>query len=262
MRIHCLMPKANIVAISLLLLLAACSKRQVQEPIPFDPSQLEYFPLRPGHYVVYRVDSLVFDPSPAGIARDSSSTFVMEIVGDSLLDNTGQLHFVVERYERKMVNENWEIKSVGSASRNNAQAVRTEQNLRFLKMVFPMNKRSAWDGNLWIDQYREIEIAGERMRPFVNWGYKVDSIDVPVSLGGFDFDSTLVITEANYTDAIERRFSRARYAKHVGLVMREQWILDSQYCAQNPIPPDCLTRPWELKAEKGYILRQTVLEFN
>jgi hypothetical protein len=45
-------------------------------------------------------------------------------------------------------------------------------------------------------------------------------------------------------------------------VKREQWILDSQYCNQTPAPADCATRPWELKAEKGYILRQVVLAFN
>ena len=80
-------------------------------------------------------------------------------------------------------------------------------------------------------------------------------------VGDFSFDSTLIITEANYTDLIERRYSRAWYAKHVGLVQREQWILDSQYCAQTPTPADCQTRPWDLKAEKGYILRQVVIAY-
>ncbi len=257
-----LMPQANTVVFVLLLLLAACSKRQIQDPAPFDTAQLAYFPLTTGHYVVYRVDSLVFDPAPGGTARDSSSTFVKEMIADSLLDNTGQWQYIMERYERKTTSAPWALKFVGTASRTNTQAVRTEQNLRFLKMVFPMNKRSNWDGNLWIDKNREIEIAGERMQPFINWQYDVDSIDVASSIGGFTFDSTLIITEANYSDVIERRFSRAWYAKHVGLVKREQWILDSQYCAQFPPPPDCQTRPWELKAEKGYILRQTVLEFN
>lgn len=261
-QIHFRMPKVTAPAICMLLLLAACSKRQIQEPMPFEAAQLEYFPLITGHYVVYKVDSLVFDPASGGTFIDSSSTFVKEMVGDSLLDNTGQWQYIIERYERKTLDEPWNLKFVGTASRSNSQAVRTEQNLRFLKMVFPMDKSSAWDGNLWIDKYREIEIAGERMLPFTNWQYEVDSIDLPANIGGFLFDSTLVITEADYTDAIERRFSKAWYAKHVGLVKREQWILDSQYCAQIPQPPDCITLPWELKAEIGYILRQTVLEFN
>lgn len=245
------------------LLMGACSNRQTLDLPLFDPAQLEYFPLIPGHYVVYRVDSLVYDPAPNGqTAIDSSSTFVKEVVGDSLLDNTGQLQYIIERYERQTDTMPWLLKFVGSASRNNGQAVRTELNFRFLKMLFPMDQRSAWDGNLWIDKNREIEIAGERMRPFINWSYAVDAIDIPTLIGGFTFDSTLVITEADDNNAIERRFSRAWYAKHIGLVQREQWILDSQYCNQFPSPADCLTLPWELKAEKGYILRQVVLKYH
>jgi hypothetical protein len=100
------------------------------------------------------------------------------------------------------------------------------------------------------------------MRPFINWGYEVDSIDIQAFVGPFSFDSTLLVTEADDSNIIEKRFSRARYAKHVGLVWREQWILDSQYCNQFPVPADCETLPWEQKAEKGYILRQTVISFN
>ena len=251
----------------ILLLLAilyclGCAERQTIDPAPFDVSQLAYYPLKSGHYIVYRVDSLVFDPAAGGgTTRDSSTTFVKEMIIDTLPDNTGRLQFIIERYERQSMSDPWVFKFTCSASSADGQAVRTEQNFRFLKMLFPMDKRSAWDGNLWIDKNREIEIAGERMRPFVNWSYEVDSIDIPSVIGGFPFDSTLVITEADDNNAIERRFSRAWYAKNVGLVQWEQWILDSQYCNQTPTPTDCATKPWELKAEKGYILRQVVLAY-
>jgi hypothetical protein len=247
----------------LLLLCNGCSNRETIDPQPFDASQLEYFPLKSGKYIVYQVDSLVFDPAiSGGIALDSSSTFVLEMMTDSLPDNNGRLQYILERYERKQTSEPWTFKFAGTLSRTNGQGVRTEQNLRFLKMLFPMDKRSHWDGNLWIDENREIEIAGERMLPFIHWSYAVDSIDVPAEIGGFRFDSTLVITEADNDNVIEKRFSRAWYAKNIGLVKREQWILDSQYCNQIPAPADCTTRPWELKAEKGYILRQVILEHN
>jgi hypothetical protein len=64
------------------------------------------------------------------------------------------------------------------------------------------------------------------------------------------------------TNAIERRLSRVKYAKHIGVVYRELWILDSQYCNQIPAPADCLTKPWVEKAEKGYILRQVITGYN
>ena len=247
---------------SIALIINACGERVTFEPAPWDESQYTYFPLETGKYVVYRVDSIVYDFAPGGISRDSSGTFVKEITGDTLRDQSGQLLYRIERYERSSDTAQWQLVSIGTAGRSGGQAIRTENNLRFLKLIFPMDRRSEWDGNLWIDQAREIEIAGERMRPFTNWLYEVDSIDVQAFIGPFVFDSTLLVTEADDKNIIERRYSRVRYAKHVGVVWREQWILDSQYCNQTPPPADCETKPWEDKAEKGYILRQTILEFN
>lgn len=257
------MPKTSLFLITTAVLLALACNRQTIEPPPFDGSQWNYFPLQLGKYVVFQVDSVVYDPAPTGgTLRDSSTTYVKELVADTLRDNTGALSYAIERYERKTIGDPWTLTNISTASRTGGQAIRTEGNFRFLKLIFPMNIRSNWNGNLWIDVDREIEIAGDRIRPFANWDYGVDSIDLHRNIGTFSFDSTLIVTEANYSTTVERRFSRSWYAKYVGLVAREQWILDSQYCGQNPQPADCQSINWEEKAEKGYILRQTVLEFN
>ncbi len=232
--------------------------------MPADPSaQYAYFPLETGRYVDYRVDSVVYDFGPGGsTVRDSFRALVREVVTDTLRDNTGQLVYRIERFERKNDTLPWKFRQNIFASRTPTQAIRTENNLRFLKLVFPFDRSSNWDGNLWIDQYREIEVAGERIQPFVNWRYEVDSLDIPAQIGTFPFDSVLVVTEVDETNAIERRLSRVKYAKHVGIVFREQWILDSQYCNQIPPPADCLTKPWREKAEKGFILRQIITNHN
>jgi hypothetical protein len=99
------------------------------------------------------------------------------------------------------------------------------------------------------------------MRPFVNWRYEVDSIDVPARVGIFRFDSTLLVTEVDEQSVVEWRSSQVRYAKNVGVVWREQFILDSQYCNRVPPPADCATRPWLEKAERGYVLRQVLTEY-
>lgn len=263
MRFHAF-PLAAVLSLWAVFHLVACGDRVIEPPDnDLAESQYAYFPLRIGKYAEYRVDSVVFDFAPGGgTVRDSSTTLVREVVADTLRDLTGQLVYTVERYQRSSANQPWSLHSIGTAVRTPTQAIRTEQNLRYLNMIFPMTRRSEWDGTVWIDREREIEIAGERMRPFSNWHYEVDSLDRPAAVGAFAFDSTLLITEADDNNVIERRFSRVRYAKQVGMVWREQWILDSQYCNQNPPPTDCATRPWEQKAERGYILRQWVIAFN
>ncbi len=255
-------PRFSLLLGILLLSLAACDNPP-NLPQPETTDQYVYFPLEIGKYVVYAVDSVIYDfAAGGGTVRDSSRTLVKEVVSDTLRDNLGHLLYKIERYERASDTSGWELRSITSAERTKSQAIRTENNLPFLKLVFPMDRRSEWNGNLWIDESREIEIAGERMRPFTNWNYEVDSIDVAQQIGQFVFDSVLVVTEADDNNVIERRLSRVKYAKHVGIVWREQFIFDSQYCNQSPPPDDCTSKPWEEKAEKGYTLRQVVLEFN
>jgi len=256
--------RAPLKLLLLSLLFTACGDRIIAPPSDLiQEEQYAYFPLEIGKYVVYQVDSIVYDFAPGGgTVIDTSRTFVRETVADTLRDPVGALIYTIERQERSSNDQPWQLTSIGSAARTASQAIRTEDNLRYLKFIFPMDRRSEWDGNVWIDENREFLIAGERMRPFSNWNYEVDSIDRQALVGSFMFDSTLLITEADDNNVIERRLSRARYAKHVGLVWREQWILDSQYCNRNPPPADCATKPWVEKAEKGYILRQTILKFN
>jgi hypothetical protein len=196
-----------------------------------------------------------------GLVQDSSITYLREVVADTLRDNLGNVQWKIEQYERRSENENWQIARIWTAERTETQAVRTEENLRFLRLIFPMNRRSEWAGNLWIGDEKTITVAGQTLRPYVNWNYEVDSIDIPRTIGLFNFEQVLVVTEVDETNIIEKRFSRSVYAKNVGLVSREQWIADTQYCNQTPVPADCATKPWEEKAERGYYVRQTILSY-
>lgn len=241
-----------------------CAKQPEQPFSPADPAnQHSYYPLSIGKWIEYTVDSVRYDfASTGGTSRDSLRTWVREEIRDTFTDNAGQLLFRIERFERQSDTLPWQLKQVLAAGRSNTQAIRAENNLRFLKLVFPVNRSTRWNGNLWIDPYLEIEVAGERIRPFTNWQYKIDELDIPAQIDAFTFDSVLVVTEVDQTNAIERRLSRSTYAKHIGLVQREQWILDSQYCNQVPPPADCLTKPWTEKAETGYILQQIITGHN
>ena len=241
--------------------LSACD-RELGAPPKFNiEDQQQYFPLFIGHSITYQCDSIVYDFEISGSTlKIASTTFIQERTTDTLLDNTGQLTYTIERYERKAETDPWLLTKIWLARQDNTQAIRIEDNLTFIRLIYPMDRRSEWDGNVLIDANREIEIAGERMRPFVNWRYEVDSIDIAQQIGAFAFDSVLVITEVDETNVIERRLSRSKYAKGKGLVWREQWILDSQYCNAVPAPTDCETKPWDQKAERGYILRQVIVE--
>jgi hypothetical protein len=224
--------------------------------------QQAYFPLEKGQSIVYQVDSIVYDfAEGGGTSVESFTSFAKEVVADTFTDASGLVHHRIERYRTSDLSQPWIFDRYWSAVVTDEKVIKTEDNLRFLRLIFPMDRRSEWNGNLWINSEYEIQIKGDRIRPFVNWNYEVDSIDITRQVGNFSFDSTLVVTEVDETNIIEKRLSRAVYAKHVGLVYKEQWILDSQYCNQTPPPVDCETKPWLDKAEKGYVYKQTVIQY-
>ena len=135
------------------LTISACNDRVTLDPEPTDLSQFAYFPLQTGKYTVYQVDSIVYDfAQGGGTVRDSFRTFVKEIIADTLRDQTGLLQYSIERYERKSDTADWILKSITTAARTTTQAIRTEDNFRFLKLIFPLDTRSEWDGNVWIER--------------------------------------------------------------------------------------------------------------
>jgi hypothetical protein len=230
-----------------LLLMISCSneKEELNTTANYD-----YFPLETGKYWVYEVDSTVyFDRT----RRVSSKTWVREQITDFFINNTGDTVYRVDRYERKDPAQPWEIRQVVSLLRNARQAIRTENNLPLIKLVFPLRNYSRWNSAALTDPNLTVT-AGNRIALFKLWETKVESLDEPMTLDNKIFPETATISYADRDALIEYRFVKESYAKGVGLLRREWWILDSQ-C--NTCPP-----PWEAKAESGFILKQQLIEHN
>jgi hypothetical protein len=81
-------------------------------------------------------------------------------------------------------------------------------------------------------------------------------LDQTESIGDLQFDKVAIVllTDDGEENTIERRYALEKYARGVGLIYKEYEILDSQ-CST-------CTEPWSEKAEKGFILKQTLIEYN
>lgn len=216
---------------------------------------LEYYPLEVGKAIEYEMDSTIFDPN-GDTTVYRSVTFMKEEIVDTLSDNNGNLLYKIERYERAADSLPWQVKKVLTAAVQADQAIRTEDNLRFIKMVFPTEKGSKWNGNIHFNEGLIVTVAGESLEMFKGWAYRTLQVGEPATIGGFQFDETATVEEADNENLIELRRATATYAKGIGLAYRELWILDTQ-CID-----DCIGQPWEEKAEKGFILKQTILKHN
>lgn len=216
---------------------------------------LDYFPLAVGKSIEYQLDSTIFDPN-GDTTVYHTTTFAKETIVDTLSDNNGNVLYKIEHFERGSDTLPWDIKKVLSVSAQGYQAIRTEDNLRFIPLTFPVEKGNSWDGNIHFNNDQIVYVAGESIEMFKGWNYRVKEVGGPLTIGAFQFDETATVEESNNENLIELRKSTAIYAKGIGLVYRELWILDTQ-CID-----DCIGKPWEEKAEKGFILKQTILNHN
>jgi len=233
-----------------LLLLGSCTEvEDTYQPV----SSNQYYPLQVGNSWTYAVDSIVFRPELV-VEVDSVHLFLREEVVDTILDNNGYPWFEIEQFERYAIGEPWIYKQTLTATIQDAQALRVENNLRFIKLVFPVATFQQWDGNVFFDPATIVRVGGETIEMFKDWDYQTTEID-----GQFLFqnnqpiDSTITVVNADSENLIELRRVTERYSPGIGLVYRELEILDTQ-----DLDP---TKGWRDKAEKGFILRQTLIDY-
>ncbi len=239
-------------AITTLLFLFSCTTEE-------DNFQLEtgeeYFPLAIGKYTVYEMDSTIYDPNGAEMVRQSFTQLREEIV-DTLRNANDELVYKIEQFTRLGDTLPWTIQNVYTASIVNNQAQRTEENLKFIKMTFPVRDNNSWDGNAFIDDGTIVLVAGETIEMFKGWDYRIKEVDLVDTIGGQIFEPVVLIEQADNENAIELRSSVEKYAPNVGLIYKEISIFDTQ-CIE-----DCEGQPWAEKAEKGFSLKQRILEYN
>ena len=113
-----------------------------------------------------------------------------------------------------------------------------------------------WNGNKFIDEGTVISVAGESVTIFKNWLYEYRGTGESVEVGGQIYNDVVTVYQADEENLIELRLSYEQYARGIGMIYREMKILDTQ-C----ILP-CEGETWEEKAEKGFIIRQTLREHN
>jgi hypothetical protein len=235
-------------------LLESC-KREVYE-IP--QSDTSYFPIDSGTYAIYNVKYVLYNDFESRV--DTFNYLLKELVGETETDNQGKPYRRIERYILNDSSTSWEFRQVWAAQLLGNFAYRIEDNQRFVTISFPLFKGKEWDGLVYIRKDTTISIPGGTIDMYKDWGnFKVLSLDEPEFIAGVNYDSVLTIQRVEKINNIERRYSLEKYAKNIGLISRQDSILDTQ-CGGNIAT--CINTPWALKAEKGFILNMQLIETN
>lgn len=209
-------------ALLLITLLTACAK---ENELFTTVSLRSYFPLKVGKSITYNLDSTIYinfgqkDTVIKYQAKDSVET--------QITDNLGRPAFRIVRYLRKDASMEW-------AANNTFMAVPTattiefiENNFRFQKLKLPVTDGFSWKGNSFIDTYSLNSV----FKYLDDWDYTYESVNTPLTIGTFQFDSTVTVNQRDEflgqdpklpgTQYAELNFSVEKYAKGIGLVYKE-----------------------------------------
>lgn len=224
-----------------LILFFSCTKKT--EEFPTEKLE-EYYPLAPGKYIIYRIDSLVFTNFQRDVEVHSYQ--VKHVVDSETVDNLNRPSYRVYRYIRNADGTgDWVNNGSYFVTPLFDQVEVIEDNLRFIKLHAPIREGNSWNGNsyLHLDPYSSYKFTlFGYMR---NWEYVYDSFQPTVEHEGHVYNDVWTIEEENYgenypvTEAA-RPGSKIRayeqYAKNIGLVFREYTIVEYEPNTTGPEP--------------------------
>ena len=218
-----------------------------------------YMPMRPGTRWEYQIDSFIFSKAISGNKIDSNFYLIREIVADTFTNSGGELVYMIDKYEKPVGSTApWQIRTVYSAFFSNNRCIRVEENNPFIKFHLPPVLGQRWDGNAMTDKNQTTEVGGESIEIFKDWESRIRKFDFDYNDGVHIFKHCFTVELADYETLIDFRSGSEIYSKNVGLVYRELYVLDTQ-CNGNPA--NCKDIAWELKAEKGFIVKQRLSSF-
>ena len=181
---------------------ASCKKDTTQ---PVDLGY-EYFPTGLGKWIEYQVDSTWYDEfnSIAGTV----SYRMRETIFENFTDPEGR---TAQRIRRQVLDTAgvWHTRDIWWQVRDNHAAEKTEENLRRLKLSYPVGLNRYWNANIY-NTDEELELT-------------YGDLNTPFSVNGMSFDSTVTVESTYFNNIIDTISFNERWAKHVGMVQKK-WI--------------------------------------
>jgi hypothetical protein len=181
-------------------LLFSCKKEQDLSSIDLG---YDYFPITVGSFVEYKVDSTYY-----GITVEESSYYVREVITEEFLDNTGQNVYRVERSLRHFTSQPWILMDAWTQKRTSTVGERVEENVRFVKMEFPLEEGATWKGNVY--------------NTLGDWDYQYVDVNKPAVFGLLSFENTVTVVQHKVNNLVEQQDFKEIYAKGVGLVYKKK----------------------------------------
>jgi hypothetical protein len=180
-----------------------------------------YFPTDVGRYVIYDVDSTYYDNFYNPVKVTNYKFQIKEKIESIFNDNQNRPTVRLERYVKhydSLVPYSampWTLKNVWTENKTTTTAEKVEENVRFVRLIFPVRVNQTWNANAQ-------NTLDER-------DFTYQFVDVPIVVGNINFGLAL---ETVYDDGgqilTSREYRSEKYARDVGLIYRQEIVVASQ----------------------------------
>jgi len=216
-----------------LILLAACKPDVLKKPA----SQADYYGLKVGRHYIYNADSIQYSGN-ANYPNDTIHYQLKDSIESSYKDQTGQTAYRIYEYRRNTSSMPWQYVRVFSRTSNSAGATETDDNITYLKLIYPIVMNESWNP----DKYNTTDSFGNYLSQYIQ-------INTPATISNLKFDSTVYVQIQNELNLVDTFRYYERYAANVGLVFMEH---DSDFINKQQPHPDFNT---------GYRLKYTLIDY-
>jgi hypothetical protein len=205
MRIYRIYNTIIIVATCLALFTSCKNHDATQEDLGYS-----YFPINDGDYSIFSVVDTIFNGINNGVVVDSSASYFLKEEIHEPITVADETRYQVYRYYSSDVNTwNDYPDSVWTEFNTNGKIVRIENNMRFVKLIFPLVVGKTWNGNI------------ANTNPQLAQTYTMINVFRPFSYDSQSFPKTVTVVQYNDSSAIGSHYSGEVYANEIGLVYKE-----------------------------------------
>lgn len=198
--------------ICVLILLSACKKTEPDKGNY--AAGYEYFPVNPGHQLIYEVDSIVYDDFNGSV--DTFTYQCKEIIADTFSGIDGKINQRIEWYYRQHDTDAWEFYHAGFSTLTTFTAEVTQQNEKIIRLIFPVSNSASWNGYAYTTHTDKPEFY------YDNIGSSYQGVNEL-------FVNTITVVEQSDSNLIELMEKNRIYSPYIGMVYSRNDSLNTQF---------------------------------
>lgn len=184
----------------------------------------DYYPLKVGNIITYKVDSTVF--VNLGTVKTIRSYIMRDRIDSVITDNLGRPSYKVRRSVRSQLDttkwaDTYSYLVTYDSTQKRLELV--ENNLRFIKLASPLSTGVQWNGTSFINS------SIVELQYLSDWRFVYENVRRPFSVNGISYTESLTVNQRN--DSIgtptnknfyfEKTISKEVYSKSIGLIYKE-----------------------------------------